>query len=439
MTLSSLAIYIVAFVFVLGVLIFIHELGHFLVARLLGIEVQVFSLGFGKRLFGIRRGQTDYRISMIPLGGYVKMAGENPDEELSGSPNEFLSRPRWQRFCVAVAGPLMNLVLAVVLLAATMVVGRQVYSFMGEPGVVGFVEPDSPAARVGLKAGDLIKSVNGWETPTWKQVEFRIGVNPDQDVDVEFVRQGTPMKTEVHVDASEDGHGDIGLLPMIPYVVSELADDSAAEKAGIRSGDEIVAVWKGEQRNTGFEAIASVVRESNGSPLVFEIVRDGHPFKQTIAPEMTEEGPRLGAYVRIPTEAEQLGPIDALGQSIHDNYDMAVLTFVTIGRLVTGSSSVKQLSGPIEIAKFSGKAAILGIVPLLGLMSLISLQLGLLNLLPIPVLDGGLIALLALEGLMGRDLSLEMKERIFKAGFVFLVVLMGVVLFNDVAKNLPGF
>ncbi len=171
----------------------------------------------------------------------------------------------------------------------------------------------------------------------------------------------------------------------------------------------------------------------------FEIGRDGEVTFQTIVPRITEDGLRLGAAIAYETREQQLGPVEAFRQSLGDNYEMAVLTFVTVGRLITGNSSMKQLSGPIEIAKFSGRAAILGVVPLLSLMAVISLQLGLLNLFPIPILDGGLIALLAIEGLMGRDLSLEVKERIFKVGFVFIVLLMGVVLFNDLAKNLSGF
>ena len=439
MTISSLAIYVLAFMFVLGVLIFIHELGHFLMARFFGIRVDVFSLGFGKRLVGFRRGDTDYRLSMIPLGGYVKMAGESPDEELTGSPEEFLSRPKKERFWVAIAGPVMNLVLAVVLLATTFMIGQEVFEYRSRPPTVGAVSPDSPALLAGLQVGDTITSVDGKKTPTWKEAEFRIAINPNRTFDIEFVRDGAEMRTSVTTEVTPEGSGRIGVSPFLAYMVSGVITDSAAEKAGIRQGDEIVAVQDQGERHEGFSAIAQVVRASQGAPLLFEIRRAGVVTSQTIAPEITNEGPRLGAYIQYETLEQQLGPVEAFRQSLGDNYEMAVLTFVTVGRLVTGNSSMKQLSGPIEIAKFSGRAAILGLVPLLGLMAVISLQLGLLNLLPIPILDGGLIALLAVEGLMGRDLSLKMKERIFKVGFVFIVLLMGVVLFNDLAKNLSGF
>ncbi len=367
------------------------------------------------------------------------MAGESPDEELTGSPDEFLSRPKMERFWVAVAGPVMNVALAVVLLAAALMIGQEVLEYLGNPPMVGAVAPDSPALRAGIQSGDIITSIEGRDTPRWRDVELRIAINPDRTLDIELQREGQKVETTVTPEGTPEGRGIIGISPFIPYVVSDVVPDSPAQKAGLGKGDEIVAVLQNGQRREGFSAIAQVVQASSGSPLMFEIRRDGEQLFETIAPEMTEEGPRLGAYMEYPTREERHGPVDAVRQSLADNYEMAVLTFVTIGRLVTGTSSVKQLSGPIEIAKFSGRAAILGLVPLLSLMAIISLQLGLLNLLPIPILDGGLIALLAIEGLMGRDLSLEMKERIFKVGFVFIVLLMGVVLFNDLAKNLPAF
>jgi regulator of sigma E protease len=438
-TVSSLAIYVLAFAFVLGVLIFIHELGHFLMARFFGIGVHVFSLGFGKRLVGFRRGDTDYRISMIPLGGYVKMAGENPDEELTGSAEEFLSRPKMQRFWVAIAGPVMNLALAVILLTATLMTAQEVLEYLGHSATIGSVGPDSPARLAGLRAGDTIVSVDGTKTPTWKEAALRIAINPNRTLDIEFVRDGAEMRTSVATGGAPDGRGVIGADAFHPFLVRDVITDSAAEEAGIRKGDEIIAVYDNGKRHQGFFAIKQVVEASQGAPLRFEIGRDGEVTFQTIAPRITEEGLRLGASLDYKTRVQQLGAVEAFRQSLGQNYEMAVLTFVTLGRLVTGNSSVKQLSGPIEIAKFSGQAAILGLVPLLSLMAVISLQLGLLNLLPIPILDGGMIALLAIEGLMGRDLSLKMKERMFKVGFVFIVLLMGVVLFNDLAKNLSGF
>ncbi len=439
MTFSSLVYTVLAFAFVLGVLIFIHELGHFLMARFYGIGVHVFSLGFGKRLVGFRRGDTDYRISMIPLGGYVKMAGENPDEELTGSVEEFLSRPKMQRFWVAVAGPVMNLGLAVVLLAGTLMTPQQVLSFLFRSPTIGAVAPDSPAQRAGLRVGDTLVSVDGTKTPTWKDANLRVAVNPDRKIDLVFLRDGTEMQTSVTTEAAPDGRGTIGTEPFVLFRVREVTPESAADKAGIRRGDQIVAVFQDGRRHQGFFAIKQAVVASQGAPLRFEIARDGEVTFETIAPQLMEGAHRLGLTNDFETHEQQLGLAEAFRKSFADNYEMAVLTFVTIGRLVTGNSSVKQLSGPIEIARFSGRAAVLGLVPLLGLMAVISLQLGLLNLLPIPILDGGTIALLAIEGLIRRDLSLEMKERIFKVGFVFIVLLMGVVLFNDLAKNLSTF
>ena len=439
MSISLIATYILSFLFVLGVLIFIHELGHFLVARFFGIKVHVFSLGFGKRLIGFRYFDTDYRISLIPLGGYVKMAGENPEDGLTGSPDEFLSRPKIERFWVAVAGPAMNLILAVLLLAGTFMIGQEVLEYLIKPPIVGAVAPDSPALKSGIQSGDTIISINGRSMPRWKDVEFRIAINPDRTLDIEFQRKDKKLSTSLITQETQDGRGTIGISPFIPYVISRVIPNSAAQKSGLKTGDEIVSVHKNGQRNIGFSAIAQTIKASEGTPLLFEILRNGELIFQTISPEIIEGKPRLGAYIQYATREEQLEPMEAFQQSLKDNYEMTILTFATIGRLLTGTSSVKQLSGPIEIAKFSGRAATLGLVPLLSLMAVISLQLGLLNLLPIPILDGGMILLLTIEGIMGRDLSLRIKDQIFKIGFMLIVLLMGIVLVNDLAKNFAAF
>lgn len=436
--LNSLGQTLIAFVFVLGVLIFIHELGHYLVAKYLGIRVEVFSLGFGKRLFGFRRGDTDYRISLIPLGGYVKMAGENPDEELSGSPEEFLSRPKLHRFAVAVAGPVMNIGLAILLMALLFMAGTQVLSYKNEAPVVGAVEFDSVAEQAGIQIGDQIVAVNGERVPTWHDLEFAVGTSPGVLLTLEIERDGERLTKEVVPTASEDlGRGEIGVHPFIPYRVNALTPNSPAEQAGLRPGDRIEAVLRDGVAYSGFYMIYEAVNRFGDKPLTFRIKRGDERFEKTIEPDPTPDGPRIGAYVRFETETEEFGPAGALVKSVEENIRLTKLVFVTVGRLFTGQASIRQMSGPIEIAKYSGMAAQIGWLALLSFMALVSLQLGILNMLPIPVLDGGVILLLIIEGLMGRDLSLRAKERIFKLGFLFIVVLMAVVIFNDIAKNLP--
>ena len=435
-TLNSLGLTLISFVFVLGVLIFIHELGHHVVAKLLGIRVETFSLGFGPRLLGFRMGDTDYRVSLIPLGGYVKMTGENPDEELTGSEEEFLSRPKRHRFAVVIAGPLMNLGLAVALLSVGFMNGTEVPIYEKQPGVLGEVLPDSPAAASGLAQGDTIVAIDGDATPTWKDVQFSIATSPNLLRELEYVRGGETLSTEILIGSrGELGIGYIGIYPYVPYFVSELQPDSPALQADLRTGDEVVSVGLGDEIKSGFYAIANLVSQSENEPLEFQIRRNGEILIKNIVPKVKEGRAQVGAFLKLDTEFEQYGPWGALKRSVSENIEMAELTFVTVGRLLTGRASINQMSGPIEIARFSGMAAQQGLLSLLTFMAIISLQLGLLNLLPIPILDGGVIALMAIESIIGRDLSLHVKERIIQVGLVFIVLLMGVVIFNDIAKQ----
>lgn len=435
--LNSIGLTIIAFVFVLGVMIFVHELGHYLMAKYLGIRVEVFSLGFGPRLFGFRRGPTDYRVSAIPLGGFVKMAGENYDEALTGEPDEFLSRPKLQRFWVAVAGPLMNLGLAVVLLSVNYMVGIQVPAYLYKPAVIGKIEAGSPAAQAGLKLGDKIVAINGKETPTWQSMDFEIGTNPNVALNLAIEREGKRLETKVVTSTTRRMEvGTIGVGPFIPYLISQVTPGSPAEQAGLQPGDRIIQVKSRDQVAFWFYDIPELISSRKGEPLDFQVERNSQVFSKTIVPIDMEGKVRIGIEVE-PSFTEKYSFFKAVAKSARQNYEMTLLTFNIVGKIITGRTSLRSMSGPIEIARFSGEAASLGILHLMRLMALISLQLGIFNLLPIPILDGGVIALLALEGLIRRDLSLAAKERIAQIGFIFLIVLMGIVLFNDLSKNLP--
>ncbi len=437
--LNSLGLTLVSFIFVLGVLIFVHELGHYLVAKALGIRVEVFSLGFGTRLIGFQRGDTDYRVSLIPLGGYVKMAGDNPDDELSGSPEEFLSRPKHHRFAVAIAGPLMNLGLALLLLAVNFMVGVPTLAYQQEPAVVGSVVEGSTAEAAGLQLGDRIVAVDGDETPRWRDVELHIGGNPDAVIDLKIERDGRTFHKNLMTGSGEDGVGKVGFGPFIPFRIESIVQLSAAEEAGLQAGDMIESVSVGDKTYRGFGMIQQAVLKAEG-PLQFQVRRGNQVFEKTIAPRLGKDGRKMiGAGVYQDTTIQVFGVLESFRESFNQNLQMTELTFVTVGRLITGPASMKQMSGPIDIAKFSGIAAQRGLVPLLTFMAIVSLQLGILNLLPIPILDGGVIALLGVEAILGRDLSMKVKERIFQVGFIFIVVLMGVVIFNDISKNLPSF
>jgi len=438
--LNSLSWTIASFALVLGIMIFVHELGHYLMAKYLGIKVDVFSLGFGPRVIGFRRGETDYRVSVLPLGGYVKMKGENYGDELSGDLDEFLSRPKMHRFAVAIAGPAMNLVLAVVLLAANYVAGIEVPVFLSEPAVVGHVANDSPARDAGLQLKDEILAVNDQDTPTWEHFLLAVGTSPNERLTITLRRGDQTLQKVVQaVEENVSGLGSIGISPTVTNIITTVADGPALD-AGIEAGDEIVQVEAGEVVVKDLEKILNLISSREDEPVEFLIRREGELFTKSIRPVKMDDRVRIGVAISkaFPRETriEQYGVFEAIGRATARCYQLTALTFRLVGKLLTGETSIKNMSGPIEIAKFSGRAAAEGITALTAFMSLISLQLGIFNLFPIPILDGGVIALLAVEGLIGRDLSLRAKERIFQVGFLFLVLLMSIVIFNDISKNI---
>ena len=418
-------------------MIFIHELGHYLVAKLLGIRVEVFSLGFGYRLIGFRKGDTDYRISLLPLGGYLKMAGENYDDELKGDPGEFMSHSKIHRFAVAVAGPVMNIALALLLVTANFMLGIPVAKHLQQPALIGRVEAGSPAALAGLQVQDTIVAIDGEPTPTWQEAELRISISPNQELTLSINREDTIFRREITTSVAEGLEiGIIGVRPFIPYIIAEVEPASPAAQAGLQPGDEILQVSSKDQTASGFNESAELISSTEGLPLQFEIRRGHQVFEKTIAPAQMDGRWRIGTVVQV-MQLEQYGFFGAVKKSVERNYWLTRLTFDVVGRIITGRTSLRAMSGPIEIARFSGMAAAMGAIQLLSFMALVSLQLGIFNLMPIPILDGGMIALLAIEGLIRRDLSIRVKERIFQVGFVFLILLMGIVILNDLAKNLP--
>ncbi len=430
---------ILAFIFVLGVMIFVHELGHYLVAKLLGIRVDVFSLGFGPRIFGFKRGETDYRVSILPLGGYVKMAGESYEEELSGSPDEFLSRPKLHRFAVAVAGPLMNIALALILTWAHFWSGVEVDAFVKQPAVIGKIQPDSPADHAGLKLEDRIVAVDDEPTPTWSELQLAVAKKPNQQVNLTIERDGGTIHQPVTLGMNKElGLGTIGAYPAIPYVIETVEPGSPAAKAGLKSGDRILQVRTQDKKAEDAYDIPPLIAGSEGKPLTFKVDREGHVFEQEIIPVNIGGQVRIGISLYRPTQIEKFGFFQSMREAVTHNYQVTLLTFEILGKIVTGRASLKSMSGPIEIARFSGLAAKEGAFALLKLMALISLQLGIFNLLPIPILDGGVIALLAIEGAIRRDLSMRVKERIFQIGFFFLILLMGVIIINDISKHITS-
>jgi regulator of sigma E protease len=425
---------ILSFVFVLGVLIFVHELGHFLMARRIGVRVLTFSLGFGPKLLSFRRGDTEYCVSAIPLGGYVKMAGETAEDERTGAEDEFLSKPKWQRFQVLVMGPVMNLALAVILMSVVIHQGEIVPAYDSEPVVVGSIVENSVAGKAGILPGDRILAVGGADVPTWEHFSMTLAPRAKRDVELTIDRGGRTQIVKVVPDpVGEYEVGTIGVLPVARPEVLVVAPGGPAEEAGLRASDVIVAA--GPQPTPTYEQLLQMIRSSEGQPLLLTVLRGSEEVTLTVTPRQMDGAARIGANIN-PFEFRTVRPglLEAVKLSVERNWNGSVLILNTLGGLLTGNVSVKQLMGPVAIANASGAAASEGWVALLSLMALISLNLGLLNLMPIPVLDGGHILILALEGLSRRDFSIAVKEKMLLAGFAALVLLMVTVIYNDLTR-----
>jgi len=427
---------ILAFLFVLGVLVFIHEAGHFLMARWHGVRVITFSLGFGPKLLKWSRGGTEYCVSAIPLGGYVKLAGESVEEERTGASDEFMSKSKWVRFQVYLMGPVMNIVLAFVLTSAVLYNGADVPVYPTSTPVIGIVAADSPAAKSGLKVGDTIVNIGGKAVKTWNDVDANVVPKAGQSISITVNREGRLYATTI-VPASQTKYefGDIGVGPVVRPQVALVVAGSPAEAAGLKLGDVIVGV--DDQHGLTQPKLIEYIRAHPKTPVAFHIDRAGQPVELKIAPN--DKGPsgagQIGANIAT-LETKRIDPTfpQALKMSAQQTWDTSAGIVTTLKGLFTRETPVKQLMGPVAIAEMSGSFAQLGLIPLLGFMSMISLNLGLMNLLPIPILDGGHIAILALEGASRRDFSIKVKERILFAGFALIMLLMVTVIYNDVAR-----
>ena len=433
---STSLITLLAFAFVLGVLIFVHELGHFLAAKRVGIRVLKFQLGFNPTIVSFKRGDTEYSIGALPLGGYVKMAGDSPDETLTGRADEFLSKSKWERFQVLIMGPAMNLLLALVVTAFVLYRGAEVPAYRDMPPVVGTVMTGSPAAKSDLQPGDRILSVAGRDVDTWEQFFIAVGSRPNRQTSLTIQRDGREMERVVTPivppGQSRFEIGDIGVLPDVHPHLQSVSPGEPGERGGLKAGDVILAV---DGRPVTFHTqLREAIAKHPEQPITIAILRDGAEQSVTVTPARHGEVGWLGVLPVDETKSLKPGPVEALVLSARRNVENAGLIFQTVWGLITRETSPKQLMGPVAIAQLSGESAQLGLIPLLSLMALISLNLGLLNLLPIPILDGGHIFIMALEGVARRDFSTRVKEKMLLAGFVVLMMLMVTVIYNDLAR-----
>lgn len=441
----------VSFLLVLGVMVLVHEFGHFAVAKLCGVRVEVFSLGFGTRLFGVKWGDTDYRVSALPLGGYVKMSGEAPGSESTGDPGEFSAHPRWQRVLIAVAGPVSNFILAFVLMAGLYMMHNEVEQYLDSPAVLDVVPPNSPAGRAGLQSGDHIVRFDSEKNPTWERLDERASLDANSTIPITVERivngQTKQFSTELLLADPSKGQDfqieSLGLLPKEqdgPMIIEDVTPGYPAIKAGLRGGDGVVSV--DGQMVHGVRAVIAVLDEAGNKPANLVIQRGDKQLNVTVQPVWADNGAgepgyRLGLAPALPPfHVEQLPLPQAVRRSVSYNLHYSGLILDILHRMFTRHGAVmQQLSGPIGMARMTGEAAEMhGWEPIIGLTALISLNLGIMNLLPIPILDGGMILLLCIEGLLRRDLKQEFKERVYQVAFVMLILFFAFIMVNDVSK-----
>jgi regulator of sigma E protease len=428
---------IAAFVVALGAIIFFHEFGHFITAKAFGMRVFIFSFGFGKRLLGFQWGDTDCRLSLIPLGGYVKLEGE-PDDALSedaarrGDGDDFTSRPRWQRILVYLAGPGANVVLTVGVMTLLYVFGGAPDGTLSSDPVV-VVAPDSPAQRAGMQTGDHIRAIDGQVQKTWENVLLSVATRPNADLVVRVQRADQVVELDVHATAVVENKMEFGRIGVSPLVqIGSVIAGSAAEEAGLRTDDGIMRI--DGQAIRSFNDIPPLVAESAGKPLALDIYRDGTTLELSLAAKDNGSGLMIG--IRPKAVFRQFPLPAALVEATRWTWGQVEQTFSILGRLLTGGISPRTMSGPVGIAEISGDAAREGGTRALAyLVAVISIQIGILNLFPVPPLDGGHLAILFGESVVRRDFSETVKIWILNAGTLALFLLIGLVLYSDISKT----
>ncbi len=427
---------LLSFVIVFGILVFVHELGHFFMAKLMKIKVEVFSWGIGKRLFGIKKGDTDYRISLVPIGGFVKFSGEEAFEEKRElAPDDFMAKKRWERFLVLVTGSLMNIILAVVLVSIISMVGVTIPEFSGQKPVIGWIDPGSPAEAANLKINDEVLSINKRKTKTWNELEIAVGTKPERLITIEYKRGEEILKVQLMTESrTRLGMGYAGFYPKILTQVAYVFSGTPAEEAGLKVGDVFLAI-NGEY--IYYYRFLEVVAGNPEKELEFLVEREGEILTFHITPSLDGKVGKIGIGPGMKSELKKFGFFSAIGRGIKENWKLAFVLVNYVKDLTTGEASAKQIAGPIEIARFSRTFFRMGFFALMGFIAFISLQLGIVNLLPIPLLDGGQVLVLCLEGLFRRDFSVKVKQTLMQIGFVIFILLFVFVILNDVARNLP--
>jgi regulator of sigma E protease len=463
-----------AFVVLVGIMVVVHEAGHFFVAKACKVRVEAFSIGFGPKLVGFTWGETEYKICLLPFGGFVKMTGESPEhnleipgkpvvvqayEKLPGQaqesdsnhfggiddPGSFLAHPRWQRMLIGLAGPVANFILAFVLMLFYYAVFNEVDAIEVKTPTVEWIMPGSPAAEAGLHPGDQILRYDVFNKPDWGQIDAQSRLSANQIVPVTVQRGSQTLVFNLHIlpSAKTDTWdlGDEGLLPQEyygPIKVNEVISGLPADQAGLRAGDAIQAV-DGHPFHT-VSTLLVYMQEGQGKPITLTVERKGQTLNLVGHPAKLDTGYKLGFSVApVPIRYQPLPLAQAFAKSNQFIAQNSFIILEVLERLFTHKVAVSQLQGPVGIARMAGEAAeIKGWQPKFTLAAEISINLGILNLMPFPILDGGMIMFLIIESFMKRDINFMIKERIYQAAFVLLLVFFAFIMFSDVTK-LPMF
>lgn len=432
-------------ILMLGILVFVHELGHFAVAKMAGVKVLKFSLGFGPRLFSRQWGETEYMICAIPLGGYVQMFGEQEEAEGAEANSEedrersFAAKPVSRRLAIVAAGPFMNLALPFLILPLAYMVGISLPTFLDQPACVGYVVEESPAAEAGLMRGDCVTAIGDKNIDSWSQADKSLLEQAGKTPMLTVRRNGRNLNIAIPAEQSgAEGLQSLGVLPEQSATVGSLAAGMPAQRAGLEAGDRIVAI--DNQPVDSWYDLRRLIKQNPG-PRVFQVERDGQLIEKTIEPIPSDEDEEtflIGISPQMEVTSKQFSFPEAVRLGAERSLELIELTVVFIQKLIFGHVSTKNIGGPITVVQVAGQAAQTDLASIISVLAFLSIQLGILNLFPIPILDGGHILFNLFELVFRRPLTLRVREVAQQIGLVLILLLMALAFYNDIVRLFLG-